>query len=262
MDQGLKERLIGAAVLVALAVWLIPWVLDGPDQPIPEDAEPLRLPVPSGHVGEVRTEVIDLSQRRLADEASPNVSSDARPAAGAERRTEPATAAAPVTTPAGAAESPSSSSASLSPGSGGEAAAASQAPARSSAAETGGETTVAKAESPASASTPAPAQTSSSSSNDRPATASTAVAAASRTAPAPSGDWAVQLGSFGDEDNARRLADRVAALGHSPRIMPYRTGGRTMYRVRIGPHPTREAAEAAASALAARGFPAQVVTVE
>ena len=32
MDQGLKERLIGAAVLVALGVWLIPWVLDGPSR--------------------------------------------------------------------------------------------------------------------------------------------------------------------------------------------------------------------------------------
>ena len=30
MDRSLKERLIGASVLVGLAVWLIPWVLDGP----------------------------------------------------------------------------------------------------------------------------------------------------------------------------------------------------------------------------------------
>lgn len=256
MDQGLKERLIGAAVLVALAVWLIPWVLDGPDQPIPEDAEPLRLPVPSGHVGEVRTEVIDLSQRRQGDDGNPGASSEPRPGAGVERRAEPATAS--VT--ARAAESGSAPSSSPASDSGVEAAAASAAPARSSAAPEPDET-VAKAESPTTGPIPA-SPTSSSSGGDRPATASTTSSDASRTAPAPSGDWAVQLGSFGDEDNARRLADRVAALGHSPRIMPYRTGGRTMYRVRIGPHPTREAAEAAASALAARGFPAQVVTVE
>ena len=31
MDAHLKERLIGAVVLVVLGVWLIPWVLDGPD---------------------------------------------------------------------------------------------------------------------------------------------------------------------------------------------------------------------------------------
>lgn len=32
MDRGLKERLIGAVVLVVLGVWLIPWVLNGPEQ--------------------------------------------------------------------------------------------------------------------------------------------------------------------------------------------------------------------------------------
>gem|GEM_PF-2816643 len=35
-----------------------------------------------------------------------------------------------------------------------------------------------------------------------------------------------------------------------------------MYRVRVGPHETRAAAEAAASALAAHGFVAQVVTTQ
>ena len=39
MDQGLKERLVGAAVLVAIAVWLIPWVLDGPEAPVETTAQ-------------------------------------------------------------------------------------------------------------------------------------------------------------------------------------------------------------------------------
>lgn len=33
MEQGLKERLVGAAVLVVLAVIFVPMVLDGPDAP-------------------------------------------------------------------------------------------------------------------------------------------------------------------------------------------------------------------------------------
>src|SRR5690606_31600645 len=94
MDQGLKERLIGAAVLVALAVWLIPWLLVGPAQPLPEDDAPRRLPVPSGHVGEGRTEVIDLSPRRVGD-ANAGATSDSRASAGNERRAEPP-AASPV----------------------------------------------------------------------------------------------------------------------------------------------------------------------
>jgi cell division septation protein DedD len=44
MDQGLKERLVGAAVLVAIAVWLIPWVLDGPEAPLESGASALQLP--------------------------------------------------------------------------------------------------------------------------------------------------------------------------------------------------------------------------
>jgi DedD protein len=31
VDSKVKERIIGAAVLVALGVWLIPWILDGSD---------------------------------------------------------------------------------------------------------------------------------------------------------------------------------------------------------------------------------------
>ena len=44
MDQGLKERLVGAAVLVAIGVWLIPWVLDGPEEPLETGARSLQLP--------------------------------------------------------------------------------------------------------------------------------------------------------------------------------------------------------------------------
>src|SRR5262245_64995684 len=44
MDQGLKERLVGAAVLVAIAVWLIPWVLDGPEDGAEPPANALQLP--------------------------------------------------------------------------------------------------------------------------------------------------------------------------------------------------------------------------
>ena len=44
MDSRLKERLIGAAVLVALGVWLIPWLLDGSARPRDADMAALELP--------------------------------------------------------------------------------------------------------------------------------------------------------------------------------------------------------------------------
>src|SRR5690606_33100528 len=102
MDQGLKERLIGAAVLTVLAVWLIPWLLDGPDEPIVDDGAALELPVPSGHVGELRTEVIDLSARR--DTGGPSAAAGQRDpvrSGGAEAGANAAAlAAAHITPPA------------------------------------------------------------------------------------------------------------------------------------------------------------------
>ena len=63
MDRGLKERLVGAAVLVALGVWLIPWVLDGSNEPIEPDEVALTLPVPSDD-DELRSQTIVLDNDR------------------------------------------------------------------------------------------------------------------------------------------------------------------------------------------------------
>jgi cell division septation protein DedD len=79
---------------------------------------------------------------------------------------------------------------------------------------------------------------------------------------AASGAFQVQLGSFGEEENARRLAQRVSTFGYRPAISNTRSSGRTMYRVRVGPHGTRDEASAVASSLAAHGFLAQVVSAD
>jgi DedD protein len=73
------------------------------------------------------------------------------------------------------------------------------------------------------------------------------------------GDWTVQVGSFEDEANARRLAQRVATFGHKAEVSSYKSGARTLYRVRVGPQATKAAADAAASALRAHGVEARVV---
>ena len=84
-------------------------------------------------------------------------------------------------------------------------------------------------------------------------------------APEPAADaeqWMVQLGSFGDEDNARRLANRVSTFGFNARVSTFETNSGPMYRVRVGPESTRGSAEAVASSLTAHGFVAQVVTLD
>jgi DedD protein len=83
----------------------------------------------------------------------------------------------------------------------------------------------------------------------------------SQAAPAH-GDWAVQLGSFGAEDNAKKLADKAKVYGYKPEVASFRASGRAMYRVRLGPYMSRAEADATASALSAHGFAPQVVAAD
>lgn len=266
MEQGLKERLIGAAVLVVLAVWLIPWLLDGPDDLIEDGPVSLQLPVPQEQVGQVRTETIDLRPRAndspviSADDSAIGRRADVRTVEGS--RTSSPSASTPISSDApsvGAAdvEAPTASGT-----------ASSRSDARSATAADSGSGDVAAETASGGAGTDAStaaataaAETAVSPTPAAPTPAAPRPSPAS-TPPAATGDWALQLGSFGDESNARRLADRVSSFGYKPQITDYRAGGRTMYRVRVGPHETRARAEAAASALSAHGFVAQVVTAD
>jgi cell division protein FtsN len=83
-----------------------------------------------------------------------------------------------------------------------------------------------------------------------------------RPAPAPAatgGDWTVQLGSFSEEANARRVAQRSGTFGYKAEVSTIKRGGRTLYRVRVGSARSRAEAEATVSALKAHGVDASVV---
>ena len=228
MDRSLKERLVGAAVLVGLAVWLIPWVLDGP---VPgAEFGAAQLPA-SENEAPLRTQTIRLDQGRVAASRTGAVDAiDAVPAASSmsardvNREQDSTTTmempGAPVPEPVVASTATAVST--------GDSAAM-------SAATTDDVPPGASAE------------------------ASDTRAALAPQAPAPG--WVVQLGSFRDGENARRLADRVSALGYTANVSTYRAGGGVMYRVRVGPEPNRESAADIASSLIEQGvFPAQVVS--
>jgi len=79
-------------------------------------------------------------------------------------------------------------------------------------------------------------------------------AAPARTTPPPlasnsgtptSGRWAVQVGSYAREATAERLAKQLRDQGQRAFVMPVKSGGATLYRVRIGPMQDRASAEAA-----------------
>ena len=248
MDQGLKERLIGAAVLVALGVWLIPWVLNGPEETHETQATSLALPSPDEPLP-VKSQTLDLRRDDVAD-AAPAVEesggSDVAPAA-----------------------------AELSPPGAAVAAAAAAAPSRD-ADPNRNAVRPAELPRPVESAQTAPAPTPAPSKPAAPSAKAAAVAAAagaqqsttsstgSKTgaAPAATGGWAVQLGSFGEEENARRLASRAKTYGYKADVSSFRAGSRSLYRVRVGPMAARGEADAAASALGAHGFVAQVVALD
>lgn len=211
MDQGLKERLVGAAVLVAIAVWLIPWVLDGPEGGAEAPASSLQLPSAEEPMP-MRTQTL-----KLGDAPEPNAGSAAPPGT-----TPPTQLQAATEPPKPAAEQPK--------------------PAPESRADLGaaGSRSVA-------AVTHAPEKASPAQPKSEPP-------------PAVAGDWTVQLGSFEDEGNAKRTAQRAATYGYKADVSSSRNGARLLYRVRVGPQATKAASEAAASALRAHGMEARVVS--
>lgn len=54
-----------------------------------------------------------------------------------------------------------------------------------------------------------------------------------------SGQVVIQVFSSGDEDQAESVRDRLSRGGHKAFLSPVQVGGRTMYRVRIGPFNSR-----------------------
>jgi DedD protein len=81
-----------------------------------------------------------------------------------------------------------------------------------------------------------------------PRAVASAPAAPRSAVPAGKG-WAVQLGSYSSETTAQRLMNEWRAKGQSAFVMPVTTGGKTLYRVRIGPSKDRAGAEAALKAV-------------
>jgi len=232
MEQSLKARLIGATVLVVLAVILVPELLSGRGPGV--DA-----PAVSASPGS-RTFTIEMgdSGARPAVQAPGGAAQTAAGntrSVGAGTARDPATEAQspPAVEPA-VAHDPRAVAppqvpvvASAQPPAGGAAGPASPATSGSVASESG----VAKAVVPA----PVPS-----------------------TRPAGAG-WLVQVGAFGSADAARSLVKELEAAGLAAHVSPVARGDRTLHRVRVGPVADRAEAQQLATRLEARGMPATVV---
>ena len=208
--DGLKQRIIGALVLISLAVIFVPMIFDEPHSQrkstsitIPEEP-----PFPE----------VDMPEEPTGDSVGYEVSSDA------------------VT--------PASGDTGQSPGFRiveDESAQAKTLP------EQGESVQNASVKQPEIAETqPAAEQQQASKTEETPAKPAEEKAEFTRTL---EGAWVVQLGSFGNEGNARRLRDNVIEMGFGAHLQQFASGDKTLTRVFSGPFVNREDADQAKAKL-------------
>jgi len=78
----------------------------------------------------------------------------------------------------------------------------------------------------------------------------------------PGGNFAVQVGSFSERQNAHQFAGRLKSDGFSGVIATGESASGVVYRVYAGPRPSREAADKLAAVLASKGYSGMVVDME
>lgn len=85
--------------------------------------------------------------------------------------------------------------------------------------------------------------------------------ATSGTAATPASDprYILQAGAFGASGDAEAVKARIAMLGLNARVESARIGGKTVYRVRMGPYGSASELAEAKSKLAGGGLPAMAV---
>ncbi len=84
-------------------------------------------------------------------------------------------------------------------------------------------------------------------------------------AAAPAGDpylYFVQTGAYTRSDDAEQQKAKLALIGLTARVTDREQAGRTVYRVRLGPFPTRDEADSLQTKLQEQAIEAQIVRVE
>ena len=230
VERHVKERLVGAAVLMAAAIILIPEMLSGPDRSEMEQASQ-ETSAPAD--GPIKTYTIDLDSSP-GSAAVPTVTEEPAPP---PERTESSAAAEPNSatvqatgpdqakpeSPVETAPTPTSSAA-------GEAPSGTVGSSVPHATPQHSPTTVQSNSGQHASESGAPAQSSA-----RPV-ATQPIVPTSR-------GWVVQLGSFSNRSTAEELAEDFRADQYEAFVMPVKTATATLYRVRIGPVRDRASAE-------------------
>ena len=245
-----RRRLVGAIVLALAAAVIVPMLLESDPKPLGESVAVKIPPVDDGKF-----------VNRLSDGAAP------RPAEGVPPKTDAAAARKSVTDAEKAVVTPSGKAPKYDTQIAADKAAAPPPPPVISAppaaapadAKDAAPKTDTKAETKAEApSEPKPeiakAETKSEARAEPKAEAKTPAEAAPRAAPAATKDgYSVQLAAFSDDKGANALASRLKRTGYPAYTEPLKTTRGTLWRVRVGPYPTRDAANGVRDKLKAEG---------
>jgi DedD protein len=235
MERALKERLVGAAVLVAVVVLVLPEMLTGqvatPPPRSTRDTDGLPLHTHEFTLGETPTaDQVAVAQDALQPEPAPVIApviaSVSAPASAAVSATEP------MPQPAASRPQPAASAAAVPP----TTPRAEPAPATASLAPVAVSAAPAAVPSVLVAKTPA----------SKPA--------ASKPAAAVLAGWVVQIGSFSTQQKAEQFVAALRGKGYRAFTLPYTANGRTLHRVRVGPEQERAAVDELARRLRADGF--------
>ena len=216
MEQRLKQRLVGAIVLVSLAVVFVPILFDSPRE------------LNGGYSTTPIAEIPERPQVEADPPARVSIEAPETPRLDAEVEREQGRQGSGTDTAAAGAAGVSSA-----------------APASSSASSD------APASAPASGATGSSASarsSDSSSAGSAPAAAEPDNASGEKQASA-SGEWVVQLGSFRESENARALRKSLLDKGYTAFVEPGPSAQGEVFRVFVGPMPRRQEAEDSAARL-------------
>lgn len=219
MDDALRQRLVGAAVIIALLVIFLPMLLDSPQDS--GKTQELDLSIPPRAEPGMETRRLPLDPAMTA----PPVASDSRPADSVSPLPADSGTSTPPPRPTPAASVPPAASA----------------PAPAAPAPAPVATPTPPASAPSAPPTPVPAP--------RPTPAAATPAPSPATAaptPSASGRFLAQFGSYAERNNADTLVRDLAKVGIAADIETLSGGGgRSLHRVRSKPYASRAEAEAA-----------------
>jgi DedD protein len=235
-----RRRLIGAIVLALVAAVVVPMLLESDPKPLGEDVS---VRIPPVDEGKFVNRLGDVPGRKsLADAEKSVLTPGTRPSAPAETKAVPPAPAPAAAPPPAAAPVPAET----------KAAAPAAPPTPAKTAETKAAETKAAETKAAETKTAAPA----------PAKAADASAppAATPKADAPKeGGYVVQLAAFSDDKGANALAGKLKRSGYPAYTETLTTTRGTLWRVRVGPFPSRDAAAQSRDRLKGEGHAGIVV---